>query len=74
MYLYLGIRKEVFEMSEQDKQELLEIADVAYKAFALTLETSNIKEQEFICENKDIFLCVFNRAVLITKRLLENKN
>lgn len=60
-------------MNEQDKKELPEIADVAHKAYALTLEISNIKEQKSICENKDIFLCIFNRTVLITKRLLENK-
>ncbi len=59
-------------MDEQDRAELLKIADTVYKAYVLTLDTSNNKEKEFIAENKDIFICIFNRAVLIVKRLLEN--
>lgn len=60
-------------MTEKEKQELLEISEVAFKAFALTLETASAREQHFIAQNKDIFVCIFNRIVLMTKRLLNDE-
>lgn len=60
-------------MTQQDKKELLQIGEVAYKAYALTLETSSPREQAFICENQDMFLLIFNRIVLTAKRLLDNE-
>ncbi|MBD5396096.1 MAG: hypothetical protein HDR71_17990 [Lachnospiraceae bacterium] len=60
-------------MTEKEKQELLEISEVAYKAYALTLETASAREQQFIAQNRDMFICIFNRIVLMTKRLLNNE-
>lgn len=60
-------------MTEKEKQELLEISEVTYKAFALTLETASPREQQFIAQNRDMFVCIFNRIVLMTKRLLNDE-
>ena len=57
-------------MTKKEEQELLEYADVAYKAFAIVLRTANPIEQDFILSNRDMFLSIFNRSVLTIQKLL----
>lgn len=60
-------------MTKQEEEELFQIAEIAYKAFVLTLETASLREKMFVCENRDMFIGIFNRIVLVTKRLLEEE-
>lgn len=60
-------------MTDKEKQDIVSISDTAYKAFMLVMDTSTETEQQFIHDNIDIFLNIFNRTVLITKKLLDNK-
>lgn len=60
-------------MTDKEKQDITNISDTAYKAFMMIMDTSTETEQQFIHDNIDIFLNIFNRTVLATKNLLDSK-
>ncbi len=55
----------------EEKQTVLEIGNIAHKAFVLVMNASNEQERQFIEDNINMFLIIFNKAVLTTKRLLD---
>ena len=58
-------------MEEEKRRQIVEISGIAFTCFQEVMEHSSEEEKEFINNNFDIFINIFNHTVLTTYNLLK---